>query len=220
MVLALLYDVEANLPALDAVINAAQDAGATGYLIGGDAVSSGPWPADTLSLLRTLPKAKWLRGNGERWIVEPPPQEFLQGVAARARAELEREDIEWLYSLPHRLDCGDVVFCHASPASDERSFAETKSNDDEQLLAGVDATAVCFGHMHVQFRRKGPRGIDLINAGSVGMPWDGDRRAAWAFYRDGDFDFRRTEYDVGRAIAGARAVGDDRLARAYESASR
>ena len=52
------------------------------------------------------------------------------------------------------------------------------------------------------------------------MPWDGDQRAAWAFYQDDDFEFRRTEYDVERAVAGARAVDDERLARTYYSASR
>jgi Calcineurin-like phosphoesterase superfamily domain len=151
---------------------------------------------------------------------ESPAADFLQGVAARARASLTEADIDWLCTLPHRLDLDDIVFCHASPSSDERGFAETPEDADQRLLAGVDARAVCFGHTHVQFRRKGPRDIELINAGSIGMPWDGDQRAAWALYREGEFELRRTAYDVERAIAAARALGDEPLVRTYKSASR
>ena len=63
-----------------------------------------------------------------------------------------------------------------------------------------------FGHSHQQFRRAGPDGTQLLNPGSVGMPLDGDRRAAWALW-DGDFELRRTEYDVERAAAAYRGMG-------------
>jgi diadenosine tetraphosphatase ApaH/serine/threonine PP2A family protein phosphatase len=73
------------------------------------------------------------------------------------------------------------------------------------LLAGVRDRTVVFGHSHQQFHRSGPDGTDLVNPGSVGMPLDGDVRAAWAAW-DGDFEFRRTEYDVERAAAAYRAL--------------
>ena len=47
-----------------------------------------------------------------------------------------------------------------------------------------------------------------MNPGSVGAPLDGDRRAAWALYEDGEIHFRRTEYDVERAVAQMRSYGD------------
>jgi hypothetical protein len=75
---ALSYDFEANLPALEAVIEAAEHAGAVGHLVGGDAVSSGPWPVETFALLRTLPDVWWVRGNGGRWMLEPPEAETLR----------------------------------------------------------------------------------------------------------------------------------------------
>jgi diadenosine tetraphosphatase ApaH/serine/threonine PP2A family protein phosphatase len=65
-----------------------------------------------------------------------------------------------------------------------------------------------FGHSHQQFRRGGPNGADLVNPGSVGMPLDGDRSAAWATW-DGDFRLRRTEYDYARAAAAFRAFDPD-----------
>ena len=74
------------------------------------------------------------------------------------------------------------------------------------MLAGVRDRTVVFGHSHQQFRRPGPNGTHLVNPGSAGMPLDGDVRAAWATW-DGDFEFRRTEYDVARAAAGYRSHG-------------
>ena len=59
-----------------------------------------------------------------------------------------------------------------------------------------------FGHSHLQFRRPGPDGTTLVNPGSVGMPLDGDVRAAYALRGpDGDFEFRRVEFDIERAAA-------------------
>jgi len=89
---------------------------------------------------------------------------------------------------------------------DDDSFAAEPHQGEERLLAGVRERTVVFGHSHLQFRRPGPNGTDLVNPGSVGMPLDGDRRAAWAT-RDGDFAFRRVEYDVERAAAAYRAMG-------------
>ena len=76
------------------------------------------------------------------------------------------------------------------------------------MLGGVRDRTIVFGHSHQQFRRPGPDGTDLVNPGSVGMPLDGDVRAAWATW-DGDFEFRRTEYDVERAAAAYRSMGGD-----------
>ncbi|MDQ3740410.1 MAG: metallophosphoesterase, partial [Actinomycetota bacterium] len=64
--IALLYDVHGNAPALDAVIADARDAGATEWLIGGDVALFGAFPAETVARLRSLEGARWLRGNGER----------------------------------------------------------------------------------------------------------------------------------------------------------
>ena len=51
----------------------------------------------------------------------------------------------------------------------------------------------------------GPDGTELVNPGSVGMPIDGDNRAAWASW-DGDFTLHRVAYDVERAVAAARSI--------------
>jgi diadenosine tetraphosphatase ApaH/serine/threonine PP2A family protein phosphatase len=70
---------------------------------------------------------------------------------------------------------------------------------------------VIFGHTHLPFRRVSPvRGIELVNPGSVGMPFDGDTRAAYAFVAPhGAVEHRRVAYDVGAAVARVRGIGEE-----------
>ena len=70
--LALLYDIHGNLVALEEVLKDAEAAGADAYLLGGDFASFSPWPRETIERLRELPNTTWIRGNGERWLREPP----------------------------------------------------------------------------------------------------------------------------------------------------
>jgi diadenosine tetraphosphatase ApaH/serine/threonine PP2A family protein phosphatase len=108
----------------------------------------------------------------------------------------------WLYSLQAQVELDGVLYVHGSPLSDVESFPAEPSNDDERMLNGVRETTVVFGHSHLQFMRLGPSGTTLINPGSVGMPLDGDVRAAYALrLDDGDFEFRRVEYDIERAAS-------------------
>src|SRR5205823_6783878 len=82
------------------------------------------------------------------------------------------------------------------------SFPAEADEDDERMLNGVRDKTVVFGHSHLQFRRPGPNGTTLINPGSAGMPLDGDVRAAYALrHDDGEFEFRRVEYDIERAAS-------------------
>src|SRR5512132_932897 len=121
---------------------------------------------------------------------------------------LPEEEIEWLYGLPAEAELDGVLYVHGSPLSDVESFPPQPSDDDARMLAGVHDCTIAFGHSRQQFRRPGPNGTDLVNPGSAGMPLDGDVRAAWAT-RGGDFEFRRTEYDVARAAAGYRSMGGE-----------
>src|SRR5262249_58588139 len=93
-----------------------------------------------------------------------------------------------------------VLSVQASPLPGVESFPAEPRGDDERLLNGVHDKTVVFGHSHLQFERPGPNGTTLINPGSAGMPLDGDVRAAYALRDDnGEFEFRRVEYDVERA---------------------
>jgi diadenosine tetraphosphatase ApaH/serine/threonine PP2A family protein phosphatase len=224
--LALLYDVHGNLPALDAVLAQCESEDAPRVLLGGDYSVFGPWPRETLERLRELDAVVWLRGNGERWLVEEPevPEQaraFVDTALEAARADLTPEDVQWLYALPTEMELDGVLYCHGSPRSDIESFAPEPQEGEARLLAGVRDATVVFGHSHVQYRRPGPDGTELVNPGSVGMPLDGDTRAGWALTRNGRFELRRTAYDVERAVARLRGLGDwtERLVYRLEHAS-
>jgi predicted phosphodiesterase len=210
-VLGIIYDVHGNLPALEAVLAEAEREGIDEWLLGGDYCAFGPWPVETLARLRELENATWLRGNGERWLVDPPRElpaelgEFIFAALASAIFELPAEDIDALVGLSILAEREDAFYCHGSPLSDVESFEPEPADEDGRLLAGVTERQVVFGHSHVQFRRSGPNGTDLVNPGSVGMPLDGDTGAAWAIRREnGELEFRRTTYDVGPAVAKMR----------------
>jgi hypothetical protein len=203
--LGILYDVHGNVAALDAVLAEAE--GVDAWLLGGDYCAFGPWPVETLARLRELPNATWIRGNGERWLVDPPLDlpseqlEFIHAALASSIAQLPASDVDWLIGLPAFAEREDAFYCHGSPRSDVESFARDSGDDDTRLLAGVKERQVVFGHSHLQFRRGGSNETDLVNPGSVGMPLDGDTRAAWALRREnGELELRRTDYDVGPAV--------------------
>ena len=207
--LAVLYDVHGNLRALDAAIEDATAAGATRYVLGGDYALFGPRPAETVELLKAL-GAEWIRGNGERWTGDPGAaagDELVQAAIRACREQLGEELVAELAALPESRVEGDMRFVHGSPVSDERSFLPEPADDETELLAGVTEDRLVFGHTHLQFRRRAEGGIELVNPGSVGMPFDGDPRAGYALVGDdGEVELRRVAYDHARSAAEVREV--------------
>ena len=216
-VLALLYDVHGNLPALEAVLEDAS--GADGYLLGGDYATFGAWPRETIARLRDL-DADWIRGNVDRWLVDDSdaPDAMLP-LIERSREMIGEELCAELARLPAATTRGRTLYCHASPLSDMDSFYPEPHDTDAERLMGVEAERVVFGHTHLAFQRQGPAGIHLVNPGSVGMPLDGDHRAAYALvHDDGRVEQRRVDYDWRASAAAVREqVGDlpaDRIEQA------
>jgi diadenosine tetraphosphatase ApaH/serine/threonine PP2A family protein phosphatase len=206
-VLALLYDVHGNLPALEAVLADAAGAGADRFLLGGDYTLFGAWPAETVARLQELSLAAQLRGNGERWTAAPaqaPDDPTVQGALGACAGALGGPAVARLAALPEQTVIEGARYCHASVISDVRSFLPAAAEEDEQLLGDATETRLVFGHTHLPFRRRGPRDVELVNPGSVGMPFDGDPRAAYALvHADGAIEHRRVSYDHR---ASARAV--------------
>jgi diadenosine tetraphosphatase ApaH/serine/threonine PP2A family protein phosphatase len=208
-VLGILYDIHGNLDALNAALADADAAGVDRWLLGGDYGTPSPHPRETLARLRELPNATWIRGNGERWLLDPPgDRPEVTETYERFRGQIPDVEVQWLYSLPPQAELDGVLYVHGSPLADDESFAAEPQDGEDRLLAGVRDRTIVFGHSHLQFRRPGPNGTDLVNPGSVGMPLDGDRRAAWATW-ESDFTFRRTEYDIEPAAAAYRAMGGE-----------
>jgi predicted phosphodiesterase len=199
---ALLYDVHGNLPALEAVLEDAREQGATRFILGGDYALFGPYPRETVAMLRErmLDDTVWIRGNVDRWTANPgdaPDHPVHQSAIEACRRELGEALTNELAALPEQHVEDGVRYCHASPVSDLRSFLPDPADDEAELLEGVTERRLVFGHTHLPFRRTTQSGIELVNPGSVGMSLDGDTRAAYALIRDDDrtIEHRRVEYD-------------------------
>jgi predicted phosphodiesterase len=208
MRVAALYDVHGNLPALEAVL---AEVDADTILVGGD-VALGPMPKETLSLLRDR-GATFIRGNCDREVATPSEGEELWTRRARwVHEQLDGEELAFLRDLPHPLPMevdglGEVLFCHGSPRSDEEILtAITPPERLDPTLDGVTQDLVVCGHTHAQFDRLvGDR--RLVNAGSVGMAYEGEPGiAAWALLGP-TVELRRTPYDVEAAAALVRETG-------------
>jgi predicted phosphodiesterase len=206
---AVLYDIHGNLPALRAVLTAARAAGAGRFVLGGDYALFGPFPAEVLDALRGLPEPTvWIRGNVDRWTANPegaPADELIAGAIADCRSALGAGVVAELGTLTAHHVEARVRFSHASPRSDLESFLPEPGAQDELMLAGAVEPLQVFGHTHLQFQRAGPGDVTLVNPGSVGMPLDGDPRAAYALLAGDEVELRRVEYDVEAAV---RALGE------------
>jgi putative phosphoesterase len=212
MRVAALYDVHGNLPALEAVLAEVEELEVDAVVVGGDMVI-GPMPRATLERLLALgERALFVRGNGDREIAAPAAgaDRWLERTRWSA-AQLERGQLAWLAALPDTQSVavdglGPVLFCHGSPRSDEEIL--TRISAEERVaaaVAGVPEAVVVCGHTHVQFDRQ-IAGKRLVNAGSVGMPYEAQPGAYWALLGP-DVELCRTEYDLEAAAAAVRASG-------------
>jgi diadenosine tetraphosphatase ApaH/serine/threonine PP2A family protein phosphatase len=209
--LALLFDIHGNLPALEGVLDDAAGVGVDGYLLGGDYAVFGGWPAETVARLRSLDDAVWIRGNVDRWaagVGEVPEMEPVASALASVRSVMDAESIARLGALPESAAAGfSTRAWHASPQTDMVSFRPEPESDEPSLLEGVTDRRIVFGHYHVAFSRIGAHEIELVAPGSVGMPLDGDHRAAWAvLHDDGRIEQRRVRYDHTASAARVREV--------------
>jgi diadenosine tetraphosphatase ApaH/serine/threonine PP2A family protein phosphatase len=189
MRVAALYDVHAMPWALEAVL---AEVDADAIVFGGDFIY-GPCPDVTLRRIRGL-DATVLRGNCERTPVEWD------------RELLTDEELAWAASLPVSIELDGVLYCHATPTDDlPITTAETPDEIIAANFAGATGTVV-IGHTHHQFDRR-VGGLRVVNAGSVGMPYEGDVAAFWTLVEDGEPRHMRTPIDLEQAVAGLRASG-------------
>lgn len=211
--IALLYDIHGNDVALEAVIEDARAAGADAWLLGGDYCLFGAQPAAVLDRLDQLSaETVWLRGNTERWLAHPDagdiPLEWIRDAALFTAGAIGVESVHELAALPQALNelpfagAAMTLFCHASPESDMVGFTDSPApSDGAAASSDFEANTIVCGHTHIQFARE-VGVLEVVNPGSVGLPFDGDQRAAYALLADdGAFELRRVEYDVDLAIA-------------------
>jgi predicted phosphodiesterase len=202
---AALYDVHGMPWALEAVLTELSREPVDAVVFGGDLVA-GPFPAETLALARTVDGAQFVRGNAER-----DPDDRVAAILGADEVAVQR-------GWPAQVVLDDVLFCHATPASDEEIVTDASSDEKiAALLEPIGERLVVGGHTHMQQRRG-----RYVNAGSVGMPYEGDVAAFWLLVEDGVPSFRQTSFDIDAAaelLAGsdwpdARAFVDDNLRHA------
>jgi diadenosine tetraphosphatase ApaH/serine/threonine PP2A family protein phosphatase len=186
MRIAALYDVHAMPWALEAVL---AEADADAIVFGGDYLY-GPYPRETVAAIRAL-DGTVLRGNCEDMAEE------------WERSQLADGDLEWLQALPLTATVDGVLYCHAAPTSNLTiTTAATPDEAVRQTFEGVRGTVV-IGHTHHQFDRD-LGDLRVVNAGAVGMPYEGEVAAFWTLLSDGEPSFRRTPIDIERAVAETR----------------
>jgi predicted phosphodiesterase len=182
---------------------------------------AGPLPAETFAIVAGLgDRVRHVRGNGDRELVDAfgdpawgsdEPDEGMIAAVRFAASRMGRTARDALAGFEPTFaiavdGLGPVRFCHGTPRSDTEIV--TAGTPEERLLdvlAEVDEAVVVGGHTHMQFDRTVGR-HRFVNAGSVGMPYEGRPGAFWALLGPG-VELRETAYDAEAAAAQVRASG-------------
>jgi len=187
---AALYDIHGNLPALEAVLAEVSDDAP--IVVGGDICAGGDQPSETLARLRGLgDRVRWVRGNADRELFAGEGGLVPEPLVEETRRRLSEAEIAFLHDLPETQRIDDVLYCHASPRNDVDIFTERTPEDRIAFLFdGLDVPIVVCGHTHTQYERT-VSGVRVVNAGSVGMPYEEEPGAYWLL----DLVHRRTPYE-------------------------
>jgi predicted phosphodiesterase len=227
---ALVSDVHANLPALEAVledIDRRPGIDATFHL--GDLVGYAPWPNETVTLLRER-GIPGVAGNYDSTVAtdykhcgcqyEDPRQEELSHLSyAWTRAHVAPETKRFLATLPFRIDLRPlgghasgptVTLLHGNQVLNTVYVYEDRPDlflaRMGEAVGARRGDVVAFGHTHKPWQRT-VDGVLFVNTGSVGRPKDGDPRASYVILDVGasaiTAEIMRVPYDVERA---ARAI--------------
>jgi predicted phosphodiesterase len=222
---ALISDIHANLPALEAVLrDVAQRSVAATYHLG-DLVGYAPWPNEVVDVLRGA-GIPGVAGNYDSTVAtdykhcgcqyEDPRQEELSHVSYTwTRAHVSSATKTFLGGLPFRIDLRPlgghvagptVMLVHGNHGLNTVYVHEQRTDaflaKTGAALAAQAGDIVCFGHTHVPWDRD-VDGVRYVNTGSVGRPKDGDWRASYALLdltpNDATVEIVRVEYDVEKA---------------------
>lgn len=204
MRLALLSDIHGNPIALEAALADIQaQGGADEFWALGDFAALGPDPVGVLERLQRLPRARFLRGNTDRYLISgqrPPPTpeqaaanpsllpktiEIAASFAWTLGALASAGWLDWMKALPLELetqlpDGTRLLGVHASPGRDDGPGFAPHDSDEKllELLQGCAADLVCTGHTHLPFERRVGR-WHVVNLGSLSNPLAEDKRASY-----------------------------------------
>jgi putative phosphoesterase len=210
MRIAIVSDIHGNRTAFEAVLADLRETSPDLVLHGGDLADVGASPADVVDRIRDL---GWpgVLGNTDQMLVSreslkqfadqsphafQPLFAFVGEMAEATREALGNERIEWLRSLPRSHVCHPIALVHASPGDLWRAPTPEASDAElESVYGPLGQPIAVYGHIHRSFIRRVSATI-VANSGSVGLSYDGDRRAAYLLLDEGVPSIRRVEYDV------------------------
>lgn len=220
MRIAAIYDIHGNLPALDAVLAEIERDAPDLILVGGD-VAAGPMPRQTIERLMALgDRAHFVRGNADREMVLAldsgersnalPPAAMAQFTWSVGQLDRAHRDFLASFTPPVTFPVdglGQVVFCHGSPRDEDEIITAITSDERlARIVAAVSQQIVVCGHTHMQFDRAAGA-VRVVNAGSVGMPYEGAPGAYWCLLDARGVSLRKTDYDYASAAADVAASG-------------
>ena len=229
--IAILSDIHGNTTALSGVLEDAKKLGATEYWLLGDIFLPGPGANDLVDLLKDLPLTASVRGNWDDCVLEAldgeygleDPQEIqLMRLTQYLMERLNPEHIDWLRNLPmvakKEVEGLRFSLSHNLPEKNYGGdlLVENDTEKFDQLLDETSDIAV-YGHVHKQLLRYGSQGQQIINPGSIGMPyfdWVGlkNHRAQYALLEveNGELvniQFRKVAYDCEAELESAKGKG-------------
>lgn len=229
--IAILSDIHGNTTALAGVLEDAKNLGATEYWLLGDIFLPGPGANDLLALLKGLPITASVRGNWDDCVLEAldgqygleDPQEIqLLRMTQYLMERLNPEQIDWLRNLPmvakKEVEGLRFSLSHNLPEKNYGGdlLVENGTEKFDQLLDEATDVAV-YGHVHKQLLRYGSQGQQIINPGSIGMPyfdWEGlkNHRAQYALLEVENSElvniqFRKVAYDYEAELESAKTKG-------------
>ena len=222
---AVITDVHANLPALEAALARIEELGIAQIYCGGDLVGYGPHPNEVCALIaaREIPTihgnydyaiARELEDCGCAYIT-PHDRELgqrsVEWTLANTSAESKRFMRELPFDLRFAVGSTDVHLVHGSPRKvNEYLFEDKPASLYERLAAAESADVLVFGHTHKPWMRS-HGGVLFVNCGAVGKPKDGDPRGAFALLdaSSGELgvSIERVAYDADAVAREVRAAG-------------
>ena len=157
MRVAALYDIHGNLPALEAVLADVESEGVERIVAGGDVL----WGRSSRS---ASTRSAGAMPSSSRGTASATSSTGVNESAAWCRDRLSADELDFVAGWPATVELeldglGGVLFCHATPRSDNENLtATTPDADVAAALAGVEADVVVGGHTHVQDDRRFPAG--------------------------------------------------------------
>lgn len=173
-----------------------------------DAIEGLGWPG----VRGNTDEMLWRPELGEESLRKHPSRGGLRHVLFNECAPATRELIgdarlDWLKTQPTEWRAEGIAVMHASPGDLWR--APLIDATDAELCAvfgSLQVDTVVYGHIHRAFVRRLEH-LVIANSGSVSLSYDGDSRAAYIVYDDGDVAIRRVAYDVEEEIKELKTVG-------------